>query len=168
MTTPPVTEDVIALYIQQDQADALRQAVEDAVDQIGARLATISLWRPATGDLVRVFSTLPDIYRTGGISAELGNEWTQQCVVRLESFIAESPADLQTDAFEHYETLAALRLGAGINAVIQLNGRFLGCLNLMDSPGSYTHDHLLAAQAVADGLGSVLDAIASELGFVNT
>nr|WP_256127726.1 DMT family transporter [Arthrobacter sp. SDTb3-6] len=167
MTTPPVVEEVVALSLKQEQSDALRDAVRQAVDHIGARLATISLWRPARGDLIRVYSTLPDIYRFGGISAALGDDWSQQCVVRLESFIAESPAHLQTDAFEHHETLAALRLGAGINAVIQLNGRFLGCLNLMDSPGSYSKEDLTAASAIADGLGPVLDTISTELGSFN-
>lgn len=168
MTTPPVTEDVITLSIKQIQADALRDAVLHAANQIGARLATISLWRPTHSDLVRVYSTLPDIYRIGGISAGLGSDWTQQCVVCLESFIAVSPAELQTEAFEHHETLAALRLGAGINAVIQLDGRFLGCLNLMDSPGSYVDDDLKTAQTIADGLAPVLDSISSQMGSVNS
>lgn len=168
MTTPPVVEEVIALCIQRNLEDALREAVSQAVEHIGARLATISLWRPASADLVRVHSTLPDIYRFGGISAGLGNDWTQQCAVQLQSYIAESPTDLQTDAFEHHETLAALRLGAGINAVIQLNGRFLGCLNLMDSPGSYDHQDLLAAQAIAGDLAPVMDAISRDMDSVNS
>ncbi|WP_054010098.1 DMT family transporter [Arthrobacter sp. ERGS1:01] len=165
MTTPPVVEDVIDLAIREEQANALSDAVAKAVEQVGARLATISLWRPATADLVRVYTSLPEIYRLGGISAELGEDWTQQCVVRLESFIAESPAELQTDAFEHHDTLAALRLGAGINAVIDQNGHFLGCLNLMDSPGSYTHEHLRTAQAIADGLAPVLAEISATMAF---
>jgi len=164
MTTPPVVEDIITLSIDPDCERALGEAVARAVEQVGARLATISLWRPASADLVRVYSSLPEIYRVGGISAELGPAWTQQCVVRLESFIAETPADLQTDAFEHHETLSALRLGAGINAVIEQDGRFLGCLNLMDAPGSYSQEHLVMAQAIADELAPVLAAISSDTG----
>lgn len=164
MTTPPVDEDIVTVSLTPEQSDALAAAVSQAVEMVGARLATISLWRPASADLVRVYSTLPDIYRFGGISAELGTAWTEQCVIRLESFIAESPSDLQTDAFEHQGTLAALRLGAGINAVIQVNGRFLGCLNLMDSPGSYAKGDLEAAQSIADGLVPVMESISSESG----
>ncbi|WP_125609988.1 DMT family transporter [Specibacter cremeus] len=156
MTTPPVQEDVIALSIPQGEAGALKESVERAVEEIGARLATISLWRPATADLVRVYSSLPEIYRIGGVSSELGTDWVQQCVVRLESYLAESPEDVQTDTFEHHDTLAALRLGAGINAVISIDNRFLGCLNLMDSPGSYTRPDLESAQAFADELAPVL------------
>lgn len=165
MTTPPVVEEVVPLSLRQDQADALHDAVAEAVERVGARLATISLWRPATGDLVRVYSTMPEIYRYGGISAGLGKDWTEQCVVRLESFITQSPADLQTDAFEHPDTLAALRLGAGINAVIQRHGHFLGCLNLMDAPGSYTDDDLESAQEVSNELAPVLDEISRAMGY---
>ena len=168
MTTPPVVEDIVELAIGSEQDAALHAAVTGAVERIGARLATISLWRPTSADLVRIYTSLPEIYRLGGISAELGAEWTQQCVVRLESFIAESPADLQSDAFEHHGTLAALRLGAGINAVIQQHGRFLGCLNLMDSPGSYSHEHLRVAEAIADGLAPILADMASEMGSVSS
>ncbi|WP_434612078.1 EamA family transporter [Arthrobacter sp. A5] len=168
MTTHPVVEDVITVSIHRDNAEALRMAVDQAAEQVGARLATISLWRPGQADLVRVYSSMPDIYRFGGVSAELGLDWTEQCVVRLESFIAESPEDLETDAFEHHDTLTALRLGAGINAVIQLDGQFLGCLNLMDTPGSYTHADLNTAQAIADGLAPLLNAISTAMGSVSS
>ena len=156
VTTPPVAEAVVELAIPPAEAEALRAIVERAVERVGARLATVSRWRPESRDLVRVHTSLPEVYRLGGISAELGGDWVQQCVVRQESYLAETPSDLESDAFEHHDTLAALRLGAAINAVVAVDGRFLGCLNLMDSPGSYTAEELRAAAAVAGELAEVL------------
>ncbi|MFQ4150292.1 DMT family transporter [Arthrobacter sp. LAPM80] len=168
LTTSPVVEEVVSVAITPEQQASLDALVDQAIAEVGARLATISLWRPVTGDLIRIYTSLPEIYRVGGISAELGIDWTEQCVARMESFIAESPDDLQSDAFEHHDTLAALRLGAGINAVVQHQGRFLGCLNLMDAPGSYTHEDLARAQIFAEWLAPVMNAISSHMGTVNT
>ncbi len=167
-TTSPVVEEVVSVNMTPDEQASLTALVDQAIAEVGARLATISLWRPVTGDLIRIYTSLPEIYRFGGISAELGNDWIEQCVVRLESFIAESPTDLQSDAFEHHDTLAALRLGAGINAVVQHQGHFLGCLNLMDAPGSYTREDLAKAQTIAEWLAPVMNAISSHMGAVNS
>ncbi len=156
VTTPPVAEAVVELAIPPAETEALRTIVERAVERVGARLATVSLWRPESRDLVRVHTSLPEVYRLGGISAELGDDWVQQCVVRQESYLVETPSDLESDAFEHHDTLAALRLGAAINAVVAVDGEFLGCLNLLDGPGSYTAEDLKAADAVAGELAEVL------------
>ncbi|MFG2106494.1 DMT family transporter [Micromonospora chersina] len=156
VTTAPVDEDVVELAIPPAEAEALQAIVGRAVERVGARLATVSLWRPQTEDLVRVYTSMPGVYRPGGVSAELGDDWVRQCVVRQESYVAETPSDLESDAFEHQDTLAALRLGAAINAVVAADGRFLGCLNLLDSPGSYGAEDLAAADAAAHELADVL------------
>ncbi|MEV6349148.1 DMT family transporter [Actinoplanes sp. NPDC051851] len=152
----PVEEDVVDLAIPAIESAAIEAAVGRAVDRVGARLATVSLWRPGSRDLVRVYTSMPEVYRPGGVSAGLGDDWIEQCVVRQESYLADDPGDLASDAFEHHGTLAALRLGAAINAVVVHDGRFLGCLNLLHSPGSYTPDDLHHADAAAADLAEVL------------
>ncbi|SDT78966.1 DMT family transporter [Actinoplanes derwentensis] len=152
----PVAEDIVDLTLTATDNAAITAAVGQAVDQIGARLATVSLWRPESRDLVRIYTSMPEVYRPGGVSAGLGADWIEQCVVRRESYLTDDPGDLESDAFEHHDTLTALRLGAAINAVVTRDGRFLGCLNLLHTPGSYTAADLRIADAVAADLAEIL------------
>lgn len=154
-----VEEQAVELDIPPAASRAIEEAVTRAVDRIGARLATVSLWRPGSRDLVRVYTSMPQVYRPGGISAGLGADWIEQCVVRQQSYRAD---DLLSDAFEHHDTLTGLRLGAAINAVVVSEGRFLGCLNLLDNPGKYTDENLAEADAVAAELAEILAALCSD------
>ncbi|BCY13980.1 DMT family transporter [Actinoplanes sp. L3-i22] len=158
----PVDEAVVDLTITATDRAAITAAVGRAVAQIGARLATVSLWRPGSQDLVRIYTSMPEVYRPGGVSAGLGADWIDQCVVRRESYLTDDPGDPESDAFEHHDTLAALRLGAAINAVVAQDGRFLGCLNLLHSPGSYTAADLRVADAVAADLAEILARLAPQ------
>jgi hypothetical protein len=153
---PAVPESVAPLELRDEDVGALKRIADRAVERVGARLATISLWRPESDDLVRIYTSLPDVYRLGGVSAELGGDWVQQCVVRRESYLADSPASLASDAFEHHDTLARLDLGSAINSVVVHDGAFVGCLNLLDRPGSYGVADLEAVDAVAADLGQLL------------
>jgi hypothetical protein len=126
---------------------------------VGALLTTISLWRPVTQDLVRIYSTMPELYRVGGISRELGGDWLQQCVMRQESFLASDQAAIESDAFEHQDVLGALNLSAAVNAVIVDDGRFLGCLNLLDVAGAYSASSVESAEAYAARLAPILSVL---------
>ncbi|GHG59924.1 hypothetical protein GCM10012320_34260 [Sinomonas cellulolyticus] len=159
MAAPPVAEDVVPVELSGEDLLAITTAADAAAARVGARLVTVSLWRPESQDLVRVYTSLPELYRLGGISAHLGPEWAEQCIVRQESYLADSPADLTTDAFEHHDMLASLDLGAAINAVVSQGGKFVGCINLLDRAGSYTAADLNAVEEAAAPLGPLLDRI---------
>jgi hypothetical protein len=133
------------------------ESVADAAGRlVGGQLITVSFWRPATQDLVRVYSNMPRLYRRGGISSALGAEWMRRCVGQLELFLAEDKDAINSDAFEHQETLGALHLEAAVNAVAAKDGMFLGCLNLLGRRGSYTHRSVREAENLAAGLVDVL------------
>jgi hypothetical protein len=152
----PISETVVELNLPDSAGLTMESVADAAARSIGGRLITISLWRPATRDLVRVYSNMPRLYRPGGVSSALGADWTRRCVGQLESFLAEDKNTINSDAFEHQETLAALRLESAVNAVVVKAGVFLGCLNLLDSKGSYTSQSVSAAQHLAASLGDVL------------
>ncbi|MBT2554512.1 hypothetical protein [Arthrobacter sp. ISL-5] len=152
----PVTESLAELAIPAGAALALESVAAASARRVGGRLITISLWRPSTRDLVRVYSNMPRLYRIGGISSALGADWTRRCVARLESFLAEDEDALDSDAFEHQDMLGALHLEAAINAVVARDGVFLGCLNLLGSKGSYTQRSVNEAENLAAGLVGAL------------
>lgn len=152
----PITESLLELAIPDQAALALESAAGAAARLVGGRLITVSLWRPSTRDLVRVYSNMPRLYRIGGISSALGSDWTRRCVGQLESFLAEDEDALDSDAFEHQDMLGALHMEAAINAVVARDGVFLGCLNLLGTKGSYTQRSVRDAENVATGLVDVL------------
>ncbi|OOP61104.1 hypothetical protein BMF89_13965 [Arthrobacter sp. SRS-W-1-2016] len=159
MTVPQFEEEYVEIPLPAAASAKLADIAASATADVGALLTTISLWRPGTRDLVRVFSTMPGLYRLGGISSELGEDWLQHCVVQQESFLASDQGAIDSDAFEHQDVLGALHLGAAINAVIVHNGRFLGCLNLLDVAGAYSEPSVRRAEAYAEQLAEVLRAL---------
>lgn len=156
MTVPHFEEEYVEIPLSAAASAKLADIAASVTADVGASLTTISLWRPATRDLVRIFSTMPELYRVGGISSELGEDWLQQCVERQESFLASDQSAIDSDAFEHQDVLGALNLGAAVNAVIVDDGRFLGCLNLLDAPGAYSESSLQRAEAYAAQLVETL------------
>jgi hypothetical protein len=152
----PISESIVELAIPSSAGLAMESVADAAGRLVGGRLITVSLWRPATQDLVRVYSNMPRVYRRGGISSALGAEWMRRCVGRLESFLAEDEDAINSDAFEHQDVLGALHLGAAVNAVVAKDGVFLGCLNVLGSRGPYTQRSVLEAENLAAGLVDVL------------
>jgi hypothetical protein len=102
------------------------------------------------------------MYPVGGISSELGADWVQRCVVRMESFIAADENGIKSDAFEHQDVLEQLGLEAAINAVIVKDAYFLGCLNLLSGKGSYDQRSVDTTEHLAGGLVEALDGIRAE------
>ncbi|MFK4296048.1 hypothetical protein ABH924_001185 [Arthrobacter sp. GAS37] len=156
MTVPHFEEEYVEIPLTTAASAKLAGIAASVTADVGALLTTISLWRPGTGDLVRVYSTMPELYRVGGISSELGEDWLEHCVVHQESFLASDQGAIDSDAFEHQDVLGALNLGAAINAVIVDNGRFLGCLNLLDVAGAYSEPSVRRAEAYAAQLVETL------------
>lgn len=156
MTIPQFEEEYVEIPLSAGASARLADIAASATADVGAMLTTISLWRPGTRDLVRVFSTMPELYRVGGISSELGEDWLKRCVVTQESFLASDQGAIDSDAFEHQDVLGALNLSAAINAVVVHNGRFLGCLNLLDVAGAYSESSVRRAEAYAARLAETL------------
>ncbi|WP_284756001.1 hypothetical protein [Arthrobacter sp. efr-133-R2A-120] len=156
MTIPQFEEEYVEIPLSAGASARLADIAASATADVGAMLTTISLWRPGTRDLVRVFSTMPELYRVGGISSELSEDWLKRCVVTQESFLASDQGAIDSDAFEHQDVLGALNLSAAINAVVVHNGRFLGCLNLLDVAGAYSESSVRRAEAYAARLAETL------------
>jgi hypothetical protein len=152
----PISETIIEFTVPRQAALAMESVANTALRLVGGQLITVSLWRPAMQDLVRIYSNMPRIYRVGGISSALGEEWTRRCVGQLESFLAEDEHAINSDAFEHQDVLSALHLDAAVNAAVAKDGAFLGCLNLLGSHGSYTQESVRDADTLAAGLADVL------------
>lgn len=160
---PRVHEEVAELTVPPDLATAMGEIATEAADAVGAQLVTISLWRPEFFDLVRVYSSRPHVYQVGGISADLGSDWVEQCAVERRSLLAADESGANTDAFGYQNALAALNLTAAINAVIADGSEFLGCLNFLDSSGVYTEASVAQADVFAARLAPLLRRVVASL-----
>lgn len=160
---PRVHEEVADLTLPPDLLVELSDIATEAADAVGAELVTISLWRPQFADLVRVYSSRPHVYQLGGISADLGADWVEQCAVEQRSLLAADDSAIDADAFGHQNVLAALNLTAAINAVIVDGSEFLGCLNFLDSSGVYTRASVAQADVFAARLAPLLRRVVASL-----
>lgn len=153
---PLVREDLADLTVTADEIDDLHGIATEAAEAVGAQLVTVSLWRPKSADLVRVYSSRPHVYPVGGISTDLGGDWLQQCVLDQRSFLADGAGGIHADAFAHSDGLDSLELAAAVNAVIIEAGEFLGCINFLDAEGAYSEASLSLADEYAPRLVPVL------------
>jgi len=156
-----VHEEVAELTIAPDAAASLSSIASEAADAVGAQLVTVSLWRSEFSDLVRVYSSRPHVYQLGGISADLGDDWIEQCVVGHRSYLGANEAIRAADSLEPQNVRSALNLTAAINAVIIDEWGFLGCLNFLDASSVYTEASVEIADAFAARLAPVLRRISA-------
>ncbi|KFF60508.1 hypothetical protein JF66_03905 [Cryobacterium sp. MLB-32] len=153
---PLVREDRADLTVTADDIDDLHEIATEAAQAVGSQLVTVSLWRPDSADLVRVYSSRPHVYQVGGISTDLGGDWLQQCVLDQRSYLADGGGGIHADAFEHSDGLDSLELAAAVNAVVADEGEFLGCINFLDAEGAYSEASLAVADQFAPRLIPVL------------
>ena len=165
---PRAHEEVTDLKLPPEWAAEISAIAIDAAQAVGAQLVTISLWRPESADLVRVYSSRPHVYQLGGITADLGHDWVEHCVVGQRSLLAGDESRLDSDAFGYQNVLAALNLTAAVNAVIIDDSEFLGCLNFLDASGVYTVSSVEQAEVFAAHLAPLLRRVHDSAGDVPT
>jgi len=158
---PRVHEEVADLTVPPELAAALAAVAVEAADAVGAQLVTVSLWRPESADLVRVYSSRPHVYQLGGISAELDDAWIEQCLVGQRSFLAAGEVAFTAETAEHVGVLTVPNLTAAVNAVIVDAEGVLGCLNFLDAAGVYSEVSVEVADVFAARLAPVLRSLAA-------
>jgi GAF domain-containing protein len=117
------------------EPEAMFRAVEAlALKVIGFRLFTIMRLHEASGEVERLYSSLPDAYPVSGRKPKQGTSWGEQVLDRGEIFIANSPDEVRA-AFADYELIFSLGIGAIMNVPIRFRGRPLGTMNICAEAG---------------------------------
>jgi hypothetical protein len=123
------------------QPQALFSAAEALTARvIGHRLFTIMAFDPATCEVERLHTSMPDVYPVGGRKKKAQTEWGEHTLTRMQVFRATTPRGIR-DSFDDHLTMTGLGLGAILNIPIAYDGRCVGTMNMTHVAGWYTAAH---------------------------
>ncbi|HEX3952072.1 MAG TPA: GAF domain-containing protein [Stellaceae bacterium] len=160
MTREPLTlADLAALADTSagaPAADAVFRAVEGvAARVIGFRMLTIMRLHPASAEVERLYSSLPEAYPVSGRKPKQGTAWGAQVLDRGEVFLAATPEAVR-ESFTDYALLFSLGIGAILNVPIRFRGASLGTLNICHEAGWFRDEDFATGRIIASFLAAPL------------
>jgi len=125
--------------------------------ETGCRLLTmtaVDMARPQP--LVRIWTSLPEMYRTGETKSFGNNsdEWYKQVMIHYLPAVFAGPEDLARMLPNDYKALAALGCNSGVNVPVVVRGALVGLVNLFgdaDWLGSVSQERLQALTVLTHG-----------------
>ncbi|MCC1494648.1 GAF domain-containing protein [Cognatishimia sp. F0-27] len=131
-----------------DQPFAVFRALEDQVrSSVGVRLFTLMQVDHDRGVAWRAYSNMPEAYPTSGEKPIPENIWTEQVLVRRETFVANSIDEIAA-VFPDHALIQSLGCESCINIPVVIAGDVVGTMNCLDVAGHYTPEKLRAADAL--------------------
>ena len=118
-----------------------------AEDTVGCKLFTLMSFDREAREGCRLHSSMPDAYPVTGRKPVPEGPWAETVVRNRDIFTANSIADI-AKVFPDHELIASLGCGAVINIPVIAAGRLLGCVNCLDSAGSYGPKRISAARSL--------------------
>lgn len=123
---------------------ALQRLAEETV---GFRLFTLMSLDLEAGEGRRIHSNMPDDYPVTGRKPVPAGTWAETVVQNRRIFFANSIAAIAR-VFPDHELIESLGCGAVINIPVVAAGELLGCINCLDSAGSYGPARISAARGL--------------------
>ena len=138
----------LALAKPSDQPRRSFAALQLLADEtVGFRLFTLMSLDLKAGEGRRFHSNMPDDYPVTGRKPVPEGTWAETVVKNREIFIANSIADI-AKVFPDHELIESLGCGAVINIPVVAAGELLGCINCLNSAGSYGPERISAARSL--------------------
>ncbi|MBE2277046.1 MAG: GAF domain-containing protein [Rhodobacteraceae bacterium] len=111
---------------------------------LGIRLFTVTTHDHAAGLARRSYTSHPAEYPVQGTKPLTRDAWYDQCIVRLEPFVANTPEGFRAQFFDH-ALIESLGLGSAVNLpVIGREGRVVATVNLLAEAGHFSAERLAA------------------------
>lgn len=126
-------------------------------EAIGHRLFTILAWRPADGDVERVYSSRPGDYPLLGRKRMGPTPWGSRVLGEGQSWFGEGAEAIRW-AFPDHELILSLGCESCLNAPVRHDGAVLGVVSALDGPGRYGTNDLEALVALSGFLVPALTA----------
>ncbi|MGL4496781.1 MAG: GAF domain-containing protein [Beijerinckiaceae bacterium] len=149
---PNLADDLRALadaWKMPDQpAATFNRAGEIFAAHIGHKLYSVTVFLPGGHEVVRLHSTMPAVYPTGGRKPVLANAYHERVHKRGEAFLGRTVEDFKP-YFPDHELIASLGLGSVLNFPVRFDGQSLGSINLLDAPHAYGERHIAPGMAIA-------------------
>ncbi|MBX9827230.1 MAG: GAF domain-containing protein [Xanthobacteraceae bacterium] len=123
-----------------DQPLTICRALEQlSGETIGHRLFTVMRFDGDRSEVLRIYTSLPAVYPTGGRKKKKETAWANHVLTDLKVFRGSEPADI-VSAFDDHETILGLGLGSVLNIPVVFEGRCVGTMNLLHQAGWYGPD----------------------------
>ena len=115
---------------------------------LGTRLFTLTALDQAAALFRRTYTSHPAEYPVSGTKPMERDGWHDHCVIRRQTFIANTPAEFARYFFDH-ALITSLGLGSCINVPVHTpSGPVHGTVNLLAEAGHFTPDRLARYNAV--------------------
>lgn len=138
--------------VRTDKWTSLFPALDELCQtSIGHRLFSCSVFRmsgPESGLASRVYTSDPQSYPLSSLKTIVPNRWTEQVIVRRETFVANTVGGF-SDVFPDHAFIASLGLGSVINLPVVFRGNFIGTVNMLHEAGYYTAERIERAKQLA-------------------
>lgn len=138
--------------IRTDRWTSLFPALDELCQaSIGHRLFSCSVFQmngPESGLASRIYTSDSQNYPLSSLKTIVPNRWTDQVIIRRETFVANS-VDGFADVFPDHAFIASLGLGSVINLPLIFRGNFIGTVNMLHEAGYYTEERVERARQLA-------------------
>lgn len=136
------------IVAEEANDEAVFEAAALAADRcIGHKLCTFMLFDNAAMEVQRLFSTNRDAYPPGGRKKKRDTAWGRQVLENGQPFIGRSAEDIRAH-FDDHELIIGLGLRSMLNMPVRIGGRTVGTMNLSNTEGFYSEEHLPIAGLV--------------------
>jgi len=113
----------------------------------GARLFTITVLDRAAGIARRAYTSHPDDYPANGTKPMGSNAWTEQVIVRGETFVANTTSGF-SPFFSDHALINELGCEAAINIPITRSDQVVGTVNILDEAEHFTPERVKALERI--------------------
>ncbi|WP_231704140.1 GAF domain-containing protein [Cochlodiniinecator piscidefendens] len=137
-----------AVASASDRSDVYLQAFEALLQQnVGARLFTLTTVDPKTMEYARFYSNMPDAYPVYGRKPADTSDWSNQVLRDRKTFVANSIEEIAV-LLPDYALIQSLGCESIVNIPVEVAGRVIGTVNLLDKAGFYTPEKVARANAL--------------------
>lgn len=130
---------------QQQPVATFNALCELAHDLFGIKLFTLTEVDPVRREARRIYSNMPDAYPVQGTKPMTDDPWSEQVLVRHQTFAANSIKAI-ADVFPDYELINALGCQSVINIPVVVGGQVLGTINCLHETGHFSSERLIRSQ----------------------
>jgi len=132
---------------------------------VGHKLFTILLARKSEGEVIRVYSSRPDVYPVSRAKKMGRTPWGEMVLETGRPFIGRNAQDMRW-AFSDHELLSSIGCESALNVPVVIDGQALGTVNLLDGANWYQERHVALVTPFAYLLAEKFSSILSKEGLV--
>ncbi len=135
-------KNIIELFLEyKNEKSFIEKVKKILLKEIGFKLFTLTVMHPKKKFVTRVYSYNNKIYPVGGEKKIPKNYWAQITIKDKKSFIGNNKKQIKKYFYDH-EVITDLGCESILNQVIVFNNETIGTMNLLNTKGHFSKEHL--------------------------